>query len=276
MSAHQYACPMRWGDMDAQGHVNNAVYLDYLQEARVHFLLTGPPVLQELLETGVLVVSHQVEYLAPVVFSTRPLDLRLGVSQLGGSRFSIAYEVYDGDTLAARAFTGAVPYDLTTSTLRRLTPVERELLGATRMEVEPLRRLATVPVSDQDHRLPLTVRWSDLDAYGHVNNVKYYDYIQEARIAMVSERLGWEQSPRWVVVRQDLDYHRPIDFRLTPYEVVTAVAAVGNRSVTLTAQIRDPGGDTTFATARTVLVGEQPLTDDQRVRLAPGDGPSGP
>ena len=37
---------MRWGDMDAQGHVNNAAYLDYLQEARVHFLLTGPPAMQ--------------------------------------------------------------------------------------------------------------------------------------------------------------------------------------------------------------------------------------
>ena len=56
---------MRWGDMDAQGHINNAAYLDYLQEARVCYLLGGPPALQNLLATGVLVVSHQVEYLQP-------------------------------------------------------------------------------------------------------------------------------------------------------------------------------------------------------------------
>jgi acyl-CoA thioester hydrolase len=65
--------------MDAQGHVNNAAYLDYLQEARVHFLLSGPPAMQELLDSGVLVVSHQVEYLKPVTFSDRPLTIELWV-----------------------------------------------------------------------------------------------------------------------------------------------------------------------------------------------------
>ena len=37
----QFSCPLRWGDLDAQGHVNNAVVVDYLQEARVAFLLSG-------------------------------------------------------------------------------------------------------------------------------------------------------------------------------------------------------------------------------------------
>ena len=52
-------CPVRWGDLDAQGHVNNGFYVDYLQEARVHFLLTGPPEARDLLDSGVLVVSHR-------------------------------------------------------------------------------------------------------------------------------------------------------------------------------------------------------------------------
>ena len=52
--------------MDAQGHVNNAAYVDYLQEARVDFLLSGSPVLHEMLDTGVVVASHQVEYLRPI------------------------------------------------------------------------------------------------------------------------------------------------------------------------------------------------------------------
>jgi len=34
--------PLRWGDLDAQGHVNNARFIDYLQEARADFLLGGP------------------------------------------------------------------------------------------------------------------------------------------------------------------------------------------------------------------------------------------
>jgi acyl-CoA thioester hydrolase len=260
---------MRWGDMDAQGHVNNAAYLDYLQEARVAFLLSGSPVLHHLLDSGTLVVNHQLEYVKPVTFSDRPLTTNLWVDAIGGSRFSIGYEVYDGDDLAARARTGIVPFDLVTNTLRRLTAEERELLGDALAPTEPLRPLPKVDVlGDHHHRYPLRVRWSDLDSYGHVNNVKYYDYVQEARISLVSSTVGWEPEAVWMVVRQDLEYLKPIDFRTEPYEVGTAVAAIGNRSFTVAAEIRDPESSTVFATARTVVVGKSPLTDDQRSALA--------
>jgi acyl-CoA thioester hydrolase len=115
------------------------------------------------------------------------------------------------------------------------------------------------------------VRWSDVDSYGHVNNVKYYDYIQEARISVMKSTIGWEPEAVWMVVRQDLEYLRPIDFRTEPYEVGTAVVAVGGRSFTLAADIRDPASSTVFATARTVVVGESPLTDDQRAALGSWD-----
>ena len=204
MSRYTHSCPMRWGDMDAQGHVNNAAYLDYLQEARVAFLLSGPPALHQLLDSGTLVVSHQVEYLRPIIFSERPLTIELWVDAIGGSRFSIGYELYDGDDLAARARTGIVPFDLASNALRRLTAEERELLGQALAPAEPLRPLPKVAVLGNDHRYPLTVRWSDLDSYGHVNNVKYYDYLQEARISLVSapwagsRRLsGWSSGRTW-------------------------------------------------------------------------------
>ena len=63
--------PSRWGDLDAQGHVNNGFYVDYLQEARVHFLLTGPPEARDLLDSGVLVVSHRSSTCGRWVPSTR-------------------------------------------------------------------------------------------------------------------------------------------------------------------------------------------------------------
>ena len=258
---------MRWGDMDAQGHVNNAAYLDYLQEARVAFLLSGSPVLHHLLDAGVLVVYHQLEYKKPVTFSDRPLTINLWLDAIGGSRFSIGYDVYDGNDLAARARTGVVPFDLARNILRRLTAEERDLLGRSLAPAEPLRPVSKVAISGDHHRHPLTVRWSDLDSYGHVNNVKYYDYVQEARISLVTSTVGWEPEALWMVVRQDLEYLKPIDFRTEPYEVATAVAAIGNRSITLAAEIRDPASETLFATARTVLVGESPLSADQRSAL---------
>ena len=65
-----------------------------------------------------------------------------------------------------------------------------------------------------------------------------------------------------MVVRQDLEYLKPIDFRTEPYEVGTAVAAIGNRSFTLAAEIRDPASETLFATARTIVVGVSSLSAD--------------
>ncbi len=267
MSLYTHRCPMRWGDMDAQGHVNNAAYVDYLQEARVAFLLSASPVLHNLLDSGVFVVNHQLEYLKPIAFSEQPLTINLWLDAIGGSRFTIGYDVYNGNDLAARARTGVVPFDLARNILRRLTAEERDLLARSLAPAEPLRPVPKVAISGDHHRYPLTVRWSDLDSYGHVNNVKYYEYVQEARISLVRSTVGWEPEAVWMVVRQDLEYIKPIDFRTEAYEVGTAVAAIGNRSFTLTAEIRDPASETLFATARTVVVGESPLSADQRSAL---------
>ena len=269
--SHHYRCPLRWGDMDAQGHLNNAAFVDYLQEARVDYLLRGPAEMPALLANGVLVVSHQIEYLRPVVYHPRGLDIELWVSAVGGSRFGLAYEVRDGGELAARARTAAVPFDLATNTLRRLSAGEREVLIGARRDTEPFAPLPAVPPGGAGFRSPLPVRWSDLDSYGHVNNVKYFDYLQEARIHLFVEALGWTESSGneiWLV-RQDLDYRRPIDFRPEPYEVRTVILALGNRSVTLGAEIVDPATGVVFASARTVVVLGRPMDDEHRAALQP-------
>lgn len=259
---------MRWGDLDAQGHVNNAAFLDYLQEGRVDWLLSGPAEMGRLLEDGVLVVSHQVEYLAPVGYGERPLVVELWPDAVGASRFGIAYDVWDGDVLAARARTAATPFDLAAGRLRRLGDVERAALQAAREPTEPLRPMPRVPVAEPAHHHPLAVRWSDLDSYGHVNNVKYFDYVQEARIVLMHAALDWRPEDLWVVARQDLEYRRPVDFRTTPYVVRTSVTAVGTRSFTLAVEIGDPLTGDVYATGRTVVVGTSPLTDGQRTALA--------
>ena len=264
---HTYYCPMRWGDMDAQGHVNNGAYLDYLQEARVDFLMASHDALHRLLGTGVLVTGHQVEYLRPVTYSERPLRVELGINQVGGARFSVGYEVFDGDELAARARTTAAPFDLATATLRRLTAGEREALQATAAPAEPLRPLAKVRLDASVPSYRLAVRWSDLDSYGHVNNVKFFDYVQEARVALLREALDWQPVDVWVIARQDVEYHRPLDFRTQPYQVRNAVTAIGTRSFTLAAEVLDPDSGQIFASARTVAVGQRPLTEAQRTSL---------
>ncbi|MGH3368108.1 MAG: acyl-CoA thioesterase [Nocardioidaceae bacterium] len=124
------------------------------------------------------------------------------------------------------------------------------------------------------HSYPCRVRWSDVDSYGHVNNVKYFEYFQEARIAFLSALTSGAQAQteRFVVARIDVDYRRPILFRPEPFEIQTWVSHVGTSSYHLAAEIRD--GDEVLSRAHAVIVafdtltqGSRPLTDVERAGL---------
>ena len=83
MSGFLARVPIRWVDLDAQGHVNNALVADYLQEARVAFLLSGSNA--HLLGTSTVVVAHQVEFLYRSV--SVYLGVGLALAALGGLFF---------------------------------------------------------------------------------------------------------------------------------------------------------------------------------------------
>jgi acyl-CoA thioester hydrolase len=125
------------------------------------------------------------------------------------------------------------------------------------------------------HVYSCRVRWSDVDTYGHVNNVKYFEYYQEARIAFLSDLAdgppGTAQTGV-VVARIDVDYRRPILFRSEPFEIQTWVSRVGTSSYDLEAEIRD--GDEVLSRAHAVVVAfdlpqqrSRPLTAVERERL---------
>ena len=129
------------------------------------------------------------------------------------------------------------------------------------------------------HVYDCQVRFSDVDVYGHVNNVKYFEYYQEARIAFIlslDEPLldpSAESTMRQVVARIDVDYKRPILFRPEPYAVETWVSRVGTSSYGLGARIVDAAG-TVYSTAEVVLVAfdkdtgrSRPLSNEERSRL---------
>ncbi|WP_248582538.1 thioesterase family protein [Nocardioides sp. InS609-2] len=262
---HVYECPMRWADLDLLGHVNNVVYVDYLQEARVDMIRKHVPASRpegaELTE-GVVVVRHEVSYLAPLTFRFRPIRIECWVTELRAASFTMGYEVFDEDdagrrTTYLRATTVLTPYVFATGRPRRISETEREIL--TRF-LEPTEKRPRVkldpPPEDTRAHFPLYVRFSDVDVYGHVNNVKYFEYFQESRIQMLSgltPGLGHEHETLGVVVAQtDVDYRVPILFREEPYDVWAHVSHVGNKSFTIESEIRD--GDTLLSRARVVVV----------------------
>ena len=76
MARHIYLCPLRWADMDSLGHVNNVTYVDYLQESRVDMLRVHAPATGgEQLAEGTVVVRHEVEFVAPLVFRPEPVRI---------------------------------------------------------------------------------------------------------------------------------------------------------------------------------------------------------
>ena len=97
----------------------------------------------------------------------------------------------------------------------------------------------------------MQVRFSDVDVYGHVNNVKYFEYLQEARISMIAELVPRRRFSV-VVAQTDVDYLQPLLFRAEPYDCRTSITRVGTRSMTVECEIRD--SDRVLARARVVVV----------------------
>ena len=89
-------------------------------------------------------------------------------------------------------------------------------------------------------RVPMAVRWRDLDAFNHVNNSKYLSYLEEARlhwmIGVPGKGLDDHVAP--VVAAAQLNYRRPIGW---PAQVVIElfVERLGNTSLTIGHRIVD-------------------------------------
>ena len=110
---------VRWDDIDAFGHVNNAKYLTYIQEAR---FLWSP-----LLE--MVVANAEVDYLVPIYVGGRFYDITLWVEQIGNSSFTLGYEVIgDNGVVHAKVKTVQVAVSMETKKSRPLTDSEREFL----------------------------------------------------------------------------------------------------------------------------------------------------
>jgi acyl-CoA thioester hydrolase len=274
VTRHLYRCPLRWADMDAMGHVNNVTYVDYLQEARVDvFRLHAPRPGGEELAEGVVVVRHEVDYLTPLAFRREPVAIDVWVSEVRAASFTLSYEVYDerpdgSRTVYLRARSALTPYVFADERPRRITASERDVLDGLRDDRPGPRsrehRLSRDSGDARRHRYECQVRFSDVDLYRHVNNVKYFEYMQEARIDLLrlEEQQAGEPELSVVVVAVDVEYNRPILLRYDPYPIDTWVEGVGRSSLTLASEVSD--GSDVLARARAVVVGFDSVSSQAR------------
>jgi acyl-CoA thioester hydrolase len=107
---------IRYGDLDPQGHVNNAKYLTYMEQARISYirhlnLWEGG----SFLKIGIILADVQVTFLAPILFGQA---VRVGtrVTRLGNKSMTMGYEIEDHQSRQIQA-TGSsvlVAYDYDT------------------------------------------------------------------------------------------------------------------------------------------------------------------
>jgi acyl-CoA thioester hydrolase len=126
-------CQVRWSDMDAFGHVNNARFLTLFEEARTELIarIATAEGLSGLM-SGVVIARHEIDYLRPIDYQPDPVRIDTWVVEVRNVSFTVGYEMFthDGGEIASRAQTLMVPYDLGAGRPRRLLPVEKQFLTA--------------------------------------------------------------------------------------------------------------------------------------------------
>jgi acyl-CoA thioester hydrolase len=87
-----YKLQVRFSDCDMMQHVNNAVYLNYFEEARIHYFRQMLGNDWDWRKTGVLLRKNELEYLKPV-FLHEPVEIFVYLKHIGEKSFTLSYEV---------------------------------------------------------------------------------------------------------------------------------------------------------------------------------------
>ena len=121
----------------------------------------------------------------------------------------------------------------------------------------------------------IEIRWRDVDAYGHVNNAVYLNYLEEARDAWVQTVLGAVSGSTWdfVLARVEIDFRAELTQDDGAVNVQCALDRIGRSSVGTREEVRKRDG-TISAEARSIVVPRdprtglsRPLTDAEREAL---------
>lgn len=111
-----YPIKIEWNQMDALGHVNNAIYFKYFEAARIeYFMKIGQKELQAGKGQGPVLAQIACQFMLPVSF---PDDITVGcwIERIGNTSVQMNYEIYSKklDAVAARGESVVVMIDYST------------------------------------------------------------------------------------------------------------------------------------------------------------------
>ncbi len=115
MTGYRFTHPIvvRYGDLDPQGHVNNAGFLTYMEHARMSYIRElGLWDGKSFLSLGFILARVELDYKAPILM-TYPVEVGVRVSRLGNKSLDMEYLIKDPNTerIFAEGKTFQVAYD---------------------------------------------------------------------------------------------------------------------------------------------------------------------
>lgn len=107
-------------------------------------------------------------------------------------------------------------------------------------------------LSNYKHNITIPIRFMDIDALQHVNNARYLNFLEEARIAYSQDLLGIFNSIEELnvlVARVEIDFMRPILYG-QEMKVYTRIAKMGSKSFVFDCLITSNNGEEEFIAAQ--------------------------
>ena len=124
---HVEKIPIRWGDMDAMGHVNNTVYFRYMEQARIGWFDALVPAAEAWKNTGIVIANASCNFTRALNYPGT-VEVRVAIDPPGGSSVGTFYELIVDETLYADGAAVVVFIDMKSQKPVRIPEGIRSLL----------------------------------------------------------------------------------------------------------------------------------------------------
>ena len=124
---HVEKIPIRWGDMDAMGHVNNTVYFRYMEQARIGWFDALVPAAEAWKNTGIVIANASCNFKRALNYPGT-VEVRVTIDPPGGSSVGTFYELIVDETLYADGAAVVVFIDMKSQKPVRIPEGIRSLL----------------------------------------------------------------------------------------------------------------------------------------------------
>lgn len=106
---HRTVLEVRFRDIDAFRHVNNAAFFTYIEQARIRYLIDTLH-LEAVERLPLILAAVHIDFRAPILFG-QEVEIGTGVDWIGNTSFSMSHRLEAGRRLVAEARTVLVAYD---------------------------------------------------------------------------------------------------------------------------------------------------------------------